>query len=257
MELWLLFCPPFLTTCTWCDSSTDLRRICCGSELILWCTSRSESWTLLIYRYREIPWKFRNKPHMGILWFAPAPEGFWFTWVWWYLAWRCRAECNATTPCVLCKAGVFWGVSDGYRLLPCQQQTLGGLREGPCRGGACGVPCQAPFLWVILRENPWRQEGIGEKDGYGECLMCLLPARVLCIVLLGIFSVCNSLNLFPRLKNVSVKVTDWKQCRWKRNCLVFLSGFCVCINVYYTLTAALLIVEIWTFLFITRPHWHI
>lgn len=32
--------------------------------------------------------------------------------------------------------------------------------------------------------NHWRQSGIGESNEYGECLMCLLPASVLCIVLL-------------------------------------------------------------------------
>lgn len=89
---------------------------------------------------------------------------------------------------------------------------------------------------MILRENPWRQEGIGENDEYGECLMCLLPASVLCIVLLGIFSICSSLNLFQRWKIL-------KTMSWKKYCLVFLSDFCV--NIYInTLTAALLIVEI-------------
>lgn len=206
MESCLLFCPPLLISFSWagCDSSRDLGRICCGNEMILWCTSWLNSWTLLIYRNGEIPWKLNSEishtwefygllqvlkvfgsPGCGNIW----PEGVVHSVMSLHLLCCVRQKCSE-------EFLMDTGSSHVSR-------KLWRVREGQCRGGAC-----VPFLWVILRENPWRQEGIGENDEYGECLMCLLPASVLCIVLLGIFSICSSLNLFQGWKILKNNVME-------------------------------------------------
>lgn len=78
------------------------------------------------------------------------------------------------------------------------------------KGSVQGVPVAGRFLVRLpslgwSQRNPCRQEGVGENDEHGECLMCVLPARVLCMVLLEIFAICNSLNLFQRLEMLVYK----------------------------------------------------
>lgn len=137
---------------------------------------------------------------MGVLWFDTAPEGFWLTWVWLYLAWRCSAKCNVTTPCVLCKAEC----SEEFLMdtgSSCVNSKLTGWEKGNAQGAACGFLVRLPsFEWASEKSL----ERTLEKVMTVVNVWCLLPASVLCMVLVK-NSIYNSLNLLQRWKMLVYK----------------------------------------------------